>query len=61
MIFNDYLDAGVAAFFLACVLLVLIASLHEWYAVLLRGKRTASTETPWTVPASDSPTMSGAA
>jgi carbon starvation protein len=51
MIFNDYLDAGVAAFFLLCVLLVLFASIREWYAVLLQGKHAVSTETAWPAPA----------
>jgi carbon starvation protein len=47
MIFNDYLDAAVAAFFLVCVLVVLVASMREWYAVLRKGKSVVSTETPW--------------
>jgi carbon starvation protein len=47
MIFNDYLDAAVAAFFLLCVLVVIVASAREWYAVLRQGKLVVSTETPW--------------
>jgi carbon starvation protein len=55
MIFNDYLDAVVAAFFLLCVLVVIAASMREWYAVLLQGKPAVSTETPW----SDAPSVRG--
>jgi carbon starvation protein len=50
MIFNDYLDAAVAAFFLLCVLVVIVASVREWYAVLRKGKSVVSTETPWSSP-----------
>jgi carbon starvation protein len=50
MIFNDYLDAAVAAFFLLCVLVVIVASVREWYAVLRKGKSVVSTETPWSNP-----------
>ena len=46
MIANDYLDAAVAAFFLLSVLVILTASVHEWYAVLVRGKSSRSSETP---------------
>ncbi|HYD54177.1 MAG TPA: carbon starvation CstA 5TM domain-containing protein, partial [Gemmatimonadaceae bacterium] len=34
LIFNDYLVAAVAAFFLLSVLVVLGASVHEWWRVL---------------------------
>jgi carbon starvation protein len=45
---NDWIDAAVAAFFLISVVVVLVASLHEWFAVL-SGRRTAvSTEIPYT-------------
>ncbi|MDB4899622.1 MAG: carbon starvation protein CstA, partial [Gemmatimonadetes bacterium] len=46
MIFNDYLDAVVAAFFLLSVLLVVITSAHEWWLVLWGGKETRTTEVP---------------
>ena len=48
MIANDYLDAAVAAFFLLSVLVILTASVHEWYAVLVRGKSSRGSETPHT-------------
>jgi carbon starvation protein len=37
LIFNDYLDAAVAAFFLLSVLVVILASLREWLAIV-RGQ-----------------------
>jgi len=46
MIVNERLDAAVAAAFMAAVVIVLVASIMEWSAVL-RGRRAAvSTETP---------------
>ena len=39
MIANDYLDAAVAGFFLAAVLVVLAASARAWWAALV-GSRT---------------------
>ena len=47
LIFNDYLDAAVAAFFLAAVLVVLADSSREWWAVLQGRKPARSTETPF--------------
>jgi carbon starvation protein len=43
LISNDYLDAAVAAFFLISVLVVLVASTHEWWRILRRrgGDETA--------------------
>jgi carbon starvation protein len=46
MIFNERLDAAVAAAFMLAVVIVLVASIAEWTAVL-RGRRVAkSTEVP---------------
>ncbi len=47
MIFNDRLDAAVAAFFLVSVVVILAASIKEWLAVLNGRKATASSETPF--------------
>lgn len=47
MIFNDRLDAAVAAFFLVSVVVILAASIKEWLAVLNGRKSTASSETPF--------------
>jgi carbon starvation protein len=46
MIFNDYMDAGVAAFFMVAVIVILTASITEWLAVLQGRKPAVSTETP---------------
>ena len=40
MIFNDYLDAAVAAFFMVSVVVILADSIREWAAVL-RGRKPA--------------------
>jgi carbon starvation protein len=48
MIFNDRLDAAVAAFFLVSVVVVLVASIHEWMHVLGGRKPAVSTEVPFT-------------
>ena len=47
MIFNDYLDAGVAAFFMISVIVIIAASLKEWYSVLGGRKPLVSTEVPF--------------
>jgi carbon starvation protein len=47
MIFNDQLDAGVAAFFLVSVIVILGASIKEWLAVTSGRKATVSSETPF--------------
>jgi carbon starvation protein len=44
MIFNDYLDAGVAAFFMTSVVVIIVASTIEWIAVLSGRKRAVTTE-----------------
>jgi carbon starvation protein len=48
MALNDRLDAGVAAFFIAAVIVVLVASLREWALVLTGRKAAVSTEMPFT-------------
>jgi carbon starvation protein len=47
MVFNDRLDAAVAGFFLASVVVVLVASMHEWLLVLRGRKPARSTEVPF--------------
>ncbi|MFN9202964.1 MAG: carbon starvation CstA family protein [Gemmatimonas sp.] len=47
IIFNDRLDAAVAAFFLVSVVVILAASIKEWLAVLNGRTATASSETPF--------------
>jgi carbon starvation protein len=41
MIFNDRLDAGLALFFMAIVVVVILASAREWYLIAF-GKKTPS-------------------
>jgi len=48
MIFNDRLDAAVAAFFMISVVVVLVSSIHEWMQVLRGSKPARSTEIPFT-------------
>jgi carbon starvation protein len=48
MILNDRIDAAVAAFFLLSVILVLVASAHEWFRVLSGREPARSTEVPFT-------------
>jgi carbon starvation protein len=47
MIYNDYLDAGVAAFFMISVVVILADSIREWVAVLGGRKPVVSTEIPF--------------
>lgn len=47
MIFNDNLDAGVAAFFLVAVVVILGASIREWLAVVNGRKAAVSSEVPF--------------
>lgn len=48
MITNDYMDAGVAAFFLIAVLVILFESIRSWVSVLNGSKVPRNTETPYT-------------
>ena len=47
MIFNDRLDAVIALFFMAIVVVVLAASVREWILVASRRKTPELTETPF--------------
>ncbi|HMI58730.1 MAG TPA: carbon starvation CstA family protein [Gemmatimonadaceae bacterium] len=47
MALNDRLDAGVASFFIACVIVVLVASMREWWLVLSGRKVRMTTEIPF--------------
>ena len=47
LIFNDRLDAAVAAFFMIAVLVILIESAREWILVLRGDRPAASTEVPF--------------
>jgi carbon starvation protein len=47
MIFNDQLDAGVAAFFLVSVIVILGASIKEWIAVTSGSKAADTSESPF--------------
>ena len=47
MIANNYLDAAVAAFFLLSVIVILLDSAREWWAVLSGSKTARSTEVPF--------------
>jgi carbon starvation protein len=47
LILNDRIDAAVAAFFLISVIVIIIASAHEWFSVLTGRKVTLSTEVPF--------------
>jgi carbon starvation protein len=44
LVLNDHIDAAVAAFFLISVVVILVASAHEWYTVLSGRKKPVSTE-----------------
>jgi carbon starvation protein len=47
MIFNDRLDAGLALFFMAIVVVVIAASMKEWYLVASRRKTPSLNEAPF--------------
>ena len=47
MIFNDRLDAGLALFFMTIVLIVILASVREWWMVLAGKKAPVVHEAPY--------------
>jgi carbon starvation protein len=47
LLLNDRIDAAVAAFFLVSVIVILVASLHEWFTILTGRKIARSTEIPF--------------
>ncbi|GMV11348.1 MAG TPA: carbon starvation CstA family protein [Gemmatimonadaceae bacterium] len=47
LVMNDRIDAGVAAFFMVSVVIVLAASAREWLAVIAGRKPAVSTEIPF--------------
>jgi carbon starvation protein len=47
MIFNDRLDAGLALFFMAIVMVVIVASAKEWYLVMAGRKTPRVHEAPY--------------
>ena len=47
VIFNDYLDAAVAAFFMISVVVILADSIREWLAVVNGRKPVVSSEVPF--------------
>jgi carbon starvation protein len=47
LILNDHIDALVAGFFLLSVIVIIIASAHEWFIVLTGRKVARSTEVPF--------------
>jgi carbon starvation protein len=47
LILNDHIDSAVAAFFLISVVVILVASAHEWFIVLSGRKAARSSEIPF--------------
>jgi len=47
MIFNDYLDAAVAAFFLVLVVIVIADSARIWFGLIRSGAAGRSPEVPF--------------
>jgi carbon starvation protein len=47
MIFNDRLDAGLALFFMAIVVVIILASAREWYLVMAGRKAPRVHEAPY--------------
>ena len=50
MIFNDRLDAAVAAFFMVCVVIILVESIREWTRIFSGRKAAVSSEVPFLNP-----------
>ena len=48
MIFNDYLDAVVAGFFMLSAVIIFATSVHEWWLILSKKKAAVSSEVPFT-------------
>jgi carbon starvation protein len=53
LVMNDYIDAAVAAFFLLSVIVIIVASAHEWITVLTGKKIARSTEVEFRPSTSD--------
>jgi carbon starvation protein len=47
LILNDHIDAAVAGFFLLSVVVILVASAHEWFTVLSGRKPAVTSEIPF--------------
>ncbi|MGZ3331330.1 MAG: carbon starvation CstA family protein [Gemmatimonadaceae bacterium] len=47
LILNDRIDTAVAAFFLLSVIVILVASAHEWFTVLSGRKAAVTSEVPF--------------
>jgi carbon starvation protein len=47
LILNDHIDAAVAAFFLISVVMIIVASLYEWFTVLSGRKAAMTSEVPF--------------
>ena len=47
MIFNDRLDAGLALFFMAIVVVILLASVREWFLIAAKKKAPSVKEAPF--------------
>jgi carbon starvation protein len=47
LILNDHIDAAVTAFFLLSVIVILVASAHEWFSVLSGRKTAVTSEIPF--------------
>jgi carbon starvation protein len=47
LVLNDHIDAAVAGFFLLSVIVILVASAHEWFVVLSGRKIARSSEIPF--------------
>ena len=44
MVFNDYLDSTLTAFFMISVVVIIVASAYEWFSCVTGRKRAVSTE-----------------